>query len=101
MSMADDLTKLDELHQAGALSDAEFETAKRRLLNAEGDNSSLGRAANRYVSFQIVAGAIGLIVFLVFLFGVILPAMNRKPAPTVPDAPTLTLQIPPGVTGSP
>ncbi len=100
MSMADDLTKLDELHRAGALSDAEFEAAKRRLLAPE-ENSSLGRAANRYVSFQIVAGAIGLIVFLVFLFGVILPAMNRKPAATIPDGPTLTLQIPPGVTGSP
>jgi phage shock protein PspC (stress-responsive transcriptional regulator) len=33
MSIADDLTKLDALRSRGALSDAEFERAKQRLLD--------------------------------------------------------------------
>ncbi len=33
MSIADELAKLDALHASGALSDAEFERAKRKLLD--------------------------------------------------------------------
>ena len=40
-------------------------------------DDSLGRAANRYVSFQIGAAIFGGIVFLIMLFAVILPQMNR------------------------
>ena len=43
-----------------------------------GDGNSLGGAANRYVNFQIVMAAIGLIVFLVFACSV-LPNFNRPP----------------------
>ncbi len=32
MSMSDEIKRLHELHQAGALSDAEFEQAKAKLL---------------------------------------------------------------------
>jgi phage shock protein PspC (stress-responsive transcriptional regulator) len=35
MSMSEEIKRLHELHQAGALSDAEFEQAKAKLLNAE------------------------------------------------------------------
>nr|WP_315391598.1 PspC domain-containing protein [uncultured Duganella sp.] len=42
MSVAEEIKRLHELHQAGALSDAEFAAAKARLLDAEpykpGDN---------------------------------------------------------------
>jgi phage shock protein C len=34
MSMSEEIKRLHELHQAGALSDAEFEQAKAKLLNA-------------------------------------------------------------------
>ena len=99
MSLADDLQKLDQLRSSGSLSDAEFEQAKKRLLSPPPDerpfvsddrekrkflpdildngDETLGRAANRYVSFQIVAGAVGLIVVLIFLFAVIIPGFNR------------------------
>jgi hypothetical protein len=43
------------------------------------DDESLGKAANRYVSYQMVMGVIGLIVFLIFFLGVILPNVNRSP----------------------
>jgi len=33
MSIADDIARLDELHAKGALSDEEFERAKKRLLD--------------------------------------------------------------------
>ncbi|MBC7456217.1 MAG: PspC domain-containing protein [Massilia sp.] len=34
MNISDEIKRLHELHQAGALSDAEFEQAKTKLLNA-------------------------------------------------------------------
>ncbi len=34
---------------------------------------SLGRAANRYVSFQMMMGVIGAVIFLIILFTVFLP----------------------------
>jgi hypothetical protein len=90
MSMADELAKLDHLRRSGALSDAEFEMAKRSLLH-QGTmpvrNDSLGRAANRYVNFQVVAAVIGLIMFLIFLFGIILPGMNGMTHPAPPSLP--------------
>ena len=94
--MADELMKLEELWQSGALSDAEFEAAKRRLLNPEAEDRSLGRAANRYVSFQIIAGAIGLILFLIFLFTVFLPLTHRTPTPTLPTVPSVNV-VPTGL----
>lgn len=46
-------------------------------------SGALGRAANRYVSFQIGAAIVGGIIFLIMLFAVILPAFSHSP-----DGPT-------------
>jgi hypothetical protein len=83
MAIADELDKLAQLHASGDLNDEEYAKAKDAALRAAGaqpqsgdgpgfiedvfggGDNSLGTAANRYVSFQIVMGAIALIVFLV------------------------------------
>lgn len=89
MSMADELGKLQHLHRSGALSDAEFAAAKRRLLEQAppARDNSIGRAANRYVSFQVAAGVVGLTLFLIFLLAIILPAFNSVSDPTPPSLP--------------
>jgi hypothetical protein len=87
--MADELEKLQRLHRSGALSEAEFAAAKRHLLEQGSSvrDNSIGRAANRYVSFQVVAGVVGLALFLIFLFAFIVPAMSRTTDPTPPSLP--------------
>jgi ElaB/YqjD/DUF883 family membrane-anchored ribosome-binding protein len=94
MSLVDELEKLGQLKSQGLLSDEEFDQAKSKLLNKTEaskksvpprnvnyhrssnrssnsfknfveDKSSLGEAANRYVTFQIIMGIIGVIVFLI------------------------------------
>ncbi len=88
MSLADDLERLHKIHQEGGLSDEEFARAKEKLLERpteppplrrERENNSLGDAANRYVSFQIGMSIIGVIIFLIFLFAVILPKTSSHP----------------------
>ena len=96
MSIADDLQKLEQLKSSGSLSEDEFQQAKRRLLfpspqerdsmpdpNAE----TLGKAANRYVSFNIgmtkfgiVVWIIGLIIFLLIFFNVFVPMFHNMPS---------------------
>jgi hypothetical protein len=49
-------------------------------LPSDGDDRTLGEAANRYVSFQMVMAVVGLILFLLFFFGFFLPAW-RSPMP--------------------
>jgi phage shock protein PspC (stress-responsive transcriptional regulator) len=44
MNISDELTRLHELHQAGALTDAEYETAKARILAAPAVDLSKGSA---------------------------------------------------------
>jgi hypothetical protein len=86
MSLADELKKLQDLHSSGGLTDDEYAKAKEAVLGGapvpEAPRSethmppaerTLGEAANRYVSFQIVAGVVGLIIFLVFFLGFWLP----------------------------
>ena len=84
MGLADELRKLQELRDAGTLSEEEFAQAKAALLQhppaaaAEqgplpARNDSLGDAAKTWVNFQIVMSVIGVIIFLIMLFGVILP----------------------------
>lgn len=82
MGLVDELKKLDDLRNSGALTDVEFEQAKRQLLSGtsgspsfvpQSEDNSLGRAANRFVSFQMIMSAIGLIAFLIFLFTFFLP----------------------------
>jgi hypothetical protein len=76
MSLTDELQRLAELRSAGALTESEFQQAKAKLLeqdtapyqpepNDEPDHS-LGRAANRYVTFQMVVSVIGILIFIVF-----------------------------------
>ena len=94
MSIADDLQKLQELRASGALSEQEFEQAKRTLLASGGQihrnllerelddssQNSLGTAANRYVSFHIVMGIIGAIIFLIIFFTVFVPKFTGGPS---------------------
>jgi hypothetical protein len=89
MNITDELERLGKLHKDGTLSDEEFAQAKSKLLSqseerepAEPDRS-LGEAANRYVSLQIVMSVIGIIIFLIFLFGVILPHMPQSHGPII------------------
>ncbi|TFW28568.1 PspC domain-containing protein [Massilia horti] len=42
MTMSDELKRLHDLHQAGALTDAEYETAKARVLAGSSANPSPG-----------------------------------------------------------
>ena len=78
MSIADEIAKLDQLRKTGALSAEEFRQAKTLLLAGrqpagetekppEPETPTLGRAADRYVSFQIISGVAGMVVVLVFL----------------------------------
>ncbi|GAA3431735.1 SHOCT domain-containing protein [Kutzneria kofuensis] len=89
MSIADELAKLDALRRSGALSDDEFDAAKRRLLapGSPAGPNSLGRAANRYVSYQMIAGVVGLVVFLVFVFAVLVPMFTKVTDRTGPVVP--------------
>ncbi len=98
MSIADEIERLSVLRQNGALTDAEFAAAKRRLIGGAGnpddfESRGLGEAANRYVSLQMVMSVVGVIVFLIVLFGVFLP-MSCKVGrgfdsnPTMPPFPS-------------
>lgn len=81
MSLTDELQRLADLKASGALTESEFEKAKTKLLErdvrvnppkSDGEpDQSLGRAANRYVTLQMV---MAVIVILIFLF-VIAPRM--------------------------
>jgi len=96
MSISDELTKLAELKEKGILSLEEFEQGKKRILSGvsspnhshrdpspqsyqfeDRSNDSVGKAANRYVSFQIIMAVIGIIVFLLFFA----PIMCSKGSP--------------------
>ncbi|MBU1692679.1 MAG: SHOCT domain-containing protein [Verrucomicrobia bacterium] len=76
MTLADELVKLEKLKQSGALSEEEFQQSKKMLLQdkpltspppQDATNATLGTAANRYVSFQITMGIIGLIIMIIVL----------------------------------
>jgi len=88
MNITDELERLSKLHKEGALSAEEFAQAKRTLLVSQEarppsePDRTLGEAANRYVSFQMVMTVIGIIIALFFFFGVILPAMQSSGGPT-------------------
>ncbi len=82
MSLTDDLQRLAELRSSGVLTEAEFKQAKAKLLEDDAParpaprahhpdedthDQSLGRAANRYVSFQMVMTVVGILIFLLVL----------------------------------
>lgn len=94
VNLSDEIEKLGQLHASGALTDAEFAQAKQNVLSRsaptptppqpdddegliesmlDGSDKSLGGAANRYVSFQMVMAVIGLILAAIFFFGFFLP----------------------------
>jgi hypothetical protein len=96
MSISDELSKLAELKEKGLLSPEEFEQGKKRILSGgssptpnrrssppqsyqfeDRSNDSVGKAANRYVSFQIIMAMIGIIIFLLFFA----PIMCSKGSP--------------------
>lgn len=81
MSLTDELTKLAALRQSGALTETEFQQAKARLLGSPSDDTvspdtldTLGEAANRYVSFQMIMAVVGILIFLFFFA----PVMCRQ-----------------------
>jgi hypothetical protein len=76
MTLSDEIKKLADLRASGALSEEEFQQAKTKLLqpaqptfysNSEPQSGGLGRAANRYVSFQIFMSILVGIIFLLFI----------------------------------
>lgn len=94
MSLADELQRLAELRASGALTESEFEQAKRKLLQQEAPPSgresddmldhSVGRAANRYVTLQIVMAVIGILIFL-FVFAPRMCSLSSSPfGPSMP-----------------
>ncbi len=113
MSLVDELEKLGKLKSQGLLSDEEFQKAKSKLLDKQEtpkkrvttqnfnnrksftprsndlknfveDKSSLGEAANRYVTFQIIMGIIGVIVFLIFASKMFSSSPFGKSTPSFP-----------------
>lgn len=93
MSLTDELQRLAELRASGALTESEFQKAKAKLLAQDSrpqfpasDNESdqsLGRAANRYVTFQMVMAVIGILLFLVFA-SKMCSSMNSPFGPSMP-----------------
>jgi Short C-terminal domain len=86
VSLADELLKLEQLRDSGALTEAEFQAAKRTLLNppprplsgpATSETNSLGHAANRYVTNSTILGVAGLVIILIIVFCVFVPMLNR------------------------
>ena len=74
LSIADEIQKLVALRGSGSLSDEEFQQAKQSLLDSESSNStntqSVGRAANRFVTFYIVASILGFLIAIGMVAGV-------------------------------
>jgi hypothetical protein len=70
MNMTDELERLSKLHKDGSLNDEEFAQAKRKLLSQPAESeqtkqdNSLGEAANRNVTSEILLALIGAIVLL-------------------------------------
>jgi hypothetical protein len=94
LGIAEELEKLTQLHERGDLSDQEYADAKQATLRgvtkdtttdqrnagpAIGDDRTLGEAANRYVSFQILMAGITLVIVLVLLVTVVLPRFTQFP----------------------
>ena len=84
MSIADELVKLKELHDEGALTEEEFEQAKQLVLSGQssyGDylevEGSLARAAHRYVNLQTIVLVIVFIGFALAVYMLFLPWYSR------------------------
>jgi hypothetical protein len=97
MTMADEMRKLLELRDSGALTDEEFAKAKAAVLAGEtspasapapttaeretprpaGGDQSVGRAANRFVTFNIVWAVVMLAIVAAVFFWFFLPKINK------------------------
>ena len=79
MGIAEEIAKLEELRNRGTLTESEFQEAKRRLLQGEPQDpdDSLGRAANRFVTYQFALGIIGLVLFIILFFTLFLPMFSK------------------------
>jgi len=107
MSIADEISKLDQLKKSGALSEEEFQQAKAILLenkisapespdNApeqELENTSLGQAANRYVSYQMTMGVIVMVVVIIFLLAMCTKIDNDRHPRWMRDIPSANQTI--------
>jgi hypothetical protein len=88
MSLSDELQRLADLRSSGALTESEFQQAKAKLLKEDSaprrqqpdhrQDQSLGRAANRYVTFQFIFSVIAILIFL-FVVG---PKMCSSSGPS-------------------
>ena len=92
MGIAEELEKLTQLHERGALSDQEYADAKQATFRGVtkdttdkhnggpvSDDRTLGEAANRYVSFQMLMAGISFVIVLVLLVTVVLPRFSQFP----------------------
>lgn len=83
MSLSEEIAQLAELRDKGILTPEEFAKAKQKVLErqtpspdqesekkrweiSDESEDSVGKAANRYVSFRIIMAVIGIIIFLIF-----------------------------------
>lgn len=92
MNISEELQKLAALRQSGTLTEEEFSAAKKHLLSGSAlhstsiNNEALGRAANRYITFQIVMFVIATIIVLIFIFAVMVPNFSAvRASPQVPS----------------
>ena len=77
MSLADDLQKLAQLKSTGALSESEFEQAKKKLLEQSPEQTSPpklvpqapDKGSDRDDSLLIVVVVLAVILFLIIVFG--------------------------------
>ena len=93
MGLADEIAKLQQLKEAGALTEEEFQAAKRKLLSEDTEGyadppaapssaravvhdiigevvdepNTLGQAANRYVDYKNTSNVFGFIIAIVFI----------------------------------
>lgn len=102
MGLADEIAKLQQLKEAGALTDEEFQAAKRKLLADDTDvpttdtpspvravvhdiieevsdePSTLGQAANRYVDYKNTSAIIGAVVFVIFIIIMLIAMLSSQ-----------------------
>jgi hypothetical protein len=80
MSISSEIEKLSSLHKSGVLNDAEFQSAKNRLLGTLGADhntgtgvNKIGNAAVSWVNLQWVSTAVGLIAVVLLIIFFFIP----------------------------